>query len=275
MAVRLEPSNYTKAKDAFSDIDDNDYVKLDSSIIAYEKILEVLEKPIKLVLVYGKPGTGKTFLLKKIYRDLRKKKSIIFLPTPFFDELEFAKTIYKEIFHKDIYQIEKFDTVFKMILEGVKDIHSPISILIDEAQLYPSKIVEKIRLFADTRKFKVIFTIHKTNEKEDVFAKDYFKTRIWESIELKNISFPDFKTYIEKKLLYHNLFDFLHNFSNKHYQIIYKYSKGNLRETNKILYKLFEICEYYDTKEPSKINNTKINIKFLEMAIISLGYIDA
>lgn len=275
MTVQLAESNYEKAKDIFSDIYDDDYVNIDSSVVAYEKLFEVINKPIKLVLLYGKPGTGKTFLLKKIYRDLSKKKSIILLSTPFFDELEFIKNIYTYSFKDTLPNLDSFDAYFKLITEKAKQFNEPMTVFIDEAQLYPSSIIEKIRLLADTRKYKIVFTVHKTDEKEDVFAKDYFKTRIWESVELNNITFEEFKIYIEKKFLYHNMFDFINKFTKKHYKIIYTYSKGNLRETNKILYKLFDICDYYDKKEPSKMSNRLINTKFLEMTIIGLGYLNA
>ncbi len=268
-------SSYTLAKDIFSDIYDDDYVNLDSYVIAYEKLLEVLDKPIKLALLYGKPGTGKTFLLKKIYRDLSKKKSIIFIPTPFFEESEFVKYIYENSFNEECPSIKTFDEFFKALNEKSKHEAYPIPVFVDEAQLYPSAIVEKIRLLADTRKYKFIFTVHKTESQEDIFAKDYFKTRIWESVELKNISYDEFKLYIEKKFLYHNMFEFVGKLSKKQYKMIYEFSEGNLRETNKILFKLFEICEYYDKVEPSKINSQMINHKFIEMTAISLGYINA
>ncbi len=273
--MHLMKSSYTAAKEIFSDIYDDDYINLDSSVVAYEKLVEILDKPIKLALLYGKPGTGKTFLLKKIYRDLSKKKDIIFIPTPFFKEGDFIKFIYENSFNEAYPSSKTFDDFFKVIKQKFKDDSYSIPVFIDEAQIYPSVIIEKIRLLADTRRYKFIFTVHKTEEKEDVFAKDYFKTRIWESVELKNISFDEFKLYIEKKFLYHNMFEFVGKFSKKQLGMIYEYSKGNLRETNKILFKLFEICEYYDKAEPSKIDNQTINQKFIEMTAISLGYIDA
>ncbi len=275
MIMRSLKSSYTKAKDVFSDTFDDDFVNLDSSVIAYDKLLELIDKPIKLALLYGEPGVGKTFLLKKVYRDFSKKKAIIFLPTPFFNELEFVKNIYENSFHQKAPDIKTFDKFLDLIVKKSEKFRNAITVFVDEAQLYPHTIVEKIRLLADTRKYKFIFTVHKTDQKEDVFAKDYFKTRIWESVELKSISYDEFKIYIEKKLLYHNMFDFINKFTDKEYKMIYSYSKGNLRETNKILYKLFEICEYYDISDPSKINNKKIDKKFLEMTAIELGYIDA
>ena len=83
-------NNYTAIKEIF--IEDNevsDFVNLDKSTLAYHKILNALQKPLKLILFYGKPGCGKTFLLNKIKVDLEKKVRVVFVPQPFFDEKEF------------------------------------------------------------------------------------------------------------------------------------------------------------------------------------------
>ena len=146
--------------------------------------------------------------------------------------------------------------------------------MIDEAQLYPTDLIEKIRLMADSRLFKFLFTVHKT-EKEDVLAKDYFQTRIWETIEIDNASLNEIKTYIEKKLLFHNRFEYLNLFRETHYKVIAQLTSGNLRTINKLLYKLFEILEYYDEHKPSVVKANSLHVKYLEMAGISLGMLDA
>ena len=58
---------YTDIKDIFSDSDISGYVSLDKTVIAYRKICGALDKPVKIILFFGAPGTGKTFLLQRIY----------------------------------------------------------------------------------------------------------------------------------------------------------------------------------------------------------------
>ncbi|MFK5881865.1 MAG: ATP-binding protein [Sulfurospirillum sp.] len=270
----MNKSQYSDLKNIFLDGEVFDYVNLDKSSIAYDKLIQAINKPLKLILFYGKPGTGKTFLLQKIYNDFKKKKNIIFLPRPFFDEIEFLKVLYKKSFKETAPKFSGYDEFLSIVTKKLDKNRVATTVLMDESQLYPGDLIEKIRLMADSRKFKFLFTVHKTDE-EDILAKDYFKTRIWESIELENSNYIEVKTYIEKKLIFHNKFEYLSLFKEKHLKMIMKLTKGNLRTINKLLFKLFEILEYYDTSNPSKINQRSLQIKYLEMAGISQGMIDA
>ena len=269
---------YTHIKDVFIDEDESlNFVNLDNSISCYNKIVLALKKPLKLILFYGKPGSGKTFLLNKIANDLKEDKSLIFFPHPFFSEATFIETLCEQIYGKKLEDINNFESFIKFYSKDFssKDeiLKNQMTVILDEAQLYPTELIEKIRLMADTRMFKFLFTIHKT-ENEDILAKDYFQTRIWESIELSSADVNEIIIYLQRKLSQKNYDKYL-KFEKKDYECAYSFCGGNLRTLNKIMYKFYEICEYYEQYQPSKLSGDKANIMILTMAALDAGLIDA
>lgn len=268
-------NRFTEIKEIFVEGNVFDYVNLDKSTLTYEKLAQSIQKPLKLILFFGKPGTGKTFLLRKLYNDLRKKQPLIFFPQPFFDEVQFTTSLYEEIFQEEAPKMSGYEHFLRLYKERSPSHEKVvITVLLDEAQLYPSDLIEKIRLMADTRLFKFLFTVHRT-EKEDVLAKEYFTTRIWESIELPNSSAAELQVYLEKKFLFHNRFEYLALFKPMQIRYMFELTKGNLRTLNKLLYKLFEIYEYYEASKPSLVRGKYANTKFIQMAAISTGLINA
>ena len=269
---------YTHIKDVFIDEDESlNFVNLDNSISCYNKIVLALKKPLKLILFYGKPGSGKTFLLNKIANDLKEDKSLIFFPHPFFSEATFIEALCEQIYGKKLEDINNFESFIKFYSKDFssKDeiLKNQMTVILDEAQLYPTELIEKIRLMADTRMFKFLFTIHKT-ENEDILAKDYFQTRIWESIELSSADVNEIIIYLQRKLSQKNYDKYL-KFEKKDYECAYLFCGGNLRTLNKIMYKFYEICEYYEQYQPSKLSGDKVNIMILTMAALDAGLIDA
>ncbi len=269
---------YTHIKDVFIDEDESlNFVNLDNSISCYNKIVLALKKPLKLILFYGKPGSGKTFLLNKIANDLKEDKSLIFFPHPFFSEATFIEALGEQIYGKKLEDINNFEGFIKFYSKDFssKDeiLKNQMTVILDEAQLYPTELIEKIRLMADTRMFKFLFTIHKT-ENEDILAKDYFQTRIWESIELSSANVNEIIIYLQRKLSQKNYDKYL-KFDKKDYECAYSFCGGNLRTLNKIMYKFYEICEYYEQYQPSKLSGDKANIMILTMAALDAGLIDA
>ena len=264
---------FESSKEAFLDVVDADaYVQLDRVAIVYKSLMEAIKKPLKMILLYGKPGTGKSMMLGRLYRDLHTQQKIVLFQTPITDENEFfrslARDIYDHISDKEI-NFTRFNE-----LSSEHEFESTPVVLLDEAQMYSPALMEKIRLISDTRKIKFIIALHKT-EKEDLIAKEHFQTRIWESQQLYNANAAELKIYIQKKLMRANNFDVANMFNDKNVKRIHALTEGNYRDTNKLLYVLFSIASWYEENQPTQINYSEIDMKLIEMAAIHTGFIDA
>ena len=266
-------SRYTLAKDTFVDeINLEEYIDLDSNRATYDQLLHSLDKSLKMVLIFGRPGTGKSLLLSRVYEAKKQQKELYFFDTPMTSKREFFAKLFKVLTKNEIPAGSTVDfETFVAYLKSHKG-QREIIILLDEAQMYPTEILEDIRILSDSGVIKFVISLHKTDD-EDLIAKEHFQSRIWETIELKNASREELQTYVHKKLLGASQFELANLIRKKHIALIYKYTLGNYRETNKLLYTVFEIYEYYDMNNPSKIDHQKFSRKILDMAAIKLGYI--
>jgi len=265
-------SIYINSKDVFLDtVNAKDYIQLDRVSTIYQSLKDSIKKPLKMILLYGRPGTGKSMFLTKLYKDLSSSQDVFLYQTPILDENEFYKTLAQDIFTTK-YAGELNFTQFMKIVNSQERDTIPV-VLLDEAQLYSEVLMEKIRLISDTRTVKFVITLHKT-EKEDLIAKEHFQTRIWESIELENASNAELKIYIQKKLMKANCFDSANMFTPKSVSTIYRITNGNYRDTNKLLYTLFDLYATYEKNHQTQSTN-QISSKIIEMAAIHTGLIDA
>ncbi len=266
-------SRYTAAKNVFVDsVDIEDYIELESSVTAYQQLEHSIEKPLKMILLFGRPGTGKSILLNRIAQKLKHNKEIHYFDTPTISEKEFFYKLFKVLTKKDLPAHTEVN--FSALVDFCKTLRGKreIIILLDEAQMYGPEMMEKIRLLSDSRAVKFVVSLHKTDD-EDLIAKEHFQSRIWEVIELKNATPQDQAEYIHKKLLKKNLFEIANSIKEKNLKLIHQFSNGNYRECNKLMFTIFEICQYYDENEPSKINYAQLPQKIIEMSALKLGYI--
>lgn len=253
-------NKFELAKKSFSDSEDR-FIELPSAVsINYEKLKRVLEdKNIPITLVYGESGSGKSTLIQNAFKDLNSTKHTLLFNNRFLN---------KDTFIEQIYEFLKIEKPKKLqdAMEGLFNIEERINIILDEANLYTQDELEFIRELSNTKLLKFIVVMYDNN----LLKKSYFKSRIWSIIEIKSLNFSDTKTYIEKRLIDNNLYFISILFTKTNYKLIYKMTKGNFRDINKLLYKTFEICSYYENSRYIK----RVKNKFIEMAGLDLGFIN-
>ena len=266
-------SLFEKPQEVFLDVvDAKDYIQLDRVSSIYQSLKDSVRKPLKMILLYGRPGTGKSMMLNKLANDLGNNQKVVTYHTPIVDETEFLRSLAKDVYGLETSEHLNF-TQFMELTDSEQFETVPL-VLLDEAQLYSAVHLEKIRLLSDSRKIKFVITLHKTDE-EDVIAKEHFQTRIWESVELLNATPAELKIYIQKKLMKANCFDIANMFDEKNAKLIHNFTQGNYRDTNKLLFSLFNIYSWYEENQPTKINYSKISQRIIEMAAIHTGLIYA
>ncbi len=200
----------------------------------------------KIVVLYGEAGSGKTFLMKKVFEDISKKnnsQSIYFIANPLEEE-------------------ESLDELF--LLQSSE--HRVV--FIDEAQTLSEDKIEKLRMFADNYNYTICLATHEKEAKK-MWAKKHFQTRIGYFFHLKPVNKEKIELFIASKLV-NNDFHIINSlFSSSNYRLIYSLTKGNLREVNRLMYRLFDVLDYFQKTNPKKISNKKIQNKYIEIAYMA------
>ena len=243
-------ANFKEAKELFRDVVDvKKYIPLPSSEHTKELLLNAINQKEKMILLTGEAGSGKSLILQSIYSET-KDKNIFFVSNPYL-EIKSVLNILKEL------NLQEHHVMF-----------------LDEAQLLTAEVWENLRIYADKGNITIVFATHDTDVKK-LLSKKHFKTRINTIIPVKKVTKDEMENFILTKLLKNNFNDIASMLTKSNFKLIYKFTGGSLRATNQLMYKLFDVMDYFYKKNPNKINLKKINNKFIHIAIMDLKAVDA
>ncbi len=80
----MSTSKYSDVEEIYLSIvllTDN-FIELDTILFNYKILEESLDKPLKMILLFGRPGTGKSMILNRLYHNLRSRREIFYFDTP-------------------------------------------------------------------------------------------------------------------------------------------------------------------------------------------------
>lgn len=262
---------FKRARDIFFDTSSN-YIEIPKFSMLKEFIKEQMFKnKNSIVSVLGYPGVGKSLLIKKVISEMENQESILYLDIPVVDKEEFLRLLAKKITGKTP---QKF-SVINLLDELSRSIENGcIFIIIDEAQNYPEEQLEFFRMMSDRMVFKFVLIMHLL-EKKSIVSRDHFKSRMWNFIEITPLTRLEMIEYIQKSFAYHNMFEIGGMFSDKNYSFIHRVTNGNIRKLNMLLYKIFDIAEFYYNNLPQKALGNRGFQKIIEMSALDLRLISA
>lgn len=263
---------FNQAKNVFLEkVDSMDYIDLDINIAPRQKIEQLIAKvPFQIVILTGKPGVGKSYLIKQLETIIPKETLHIQL-FPFLSLNAFLAQLHLKFLPNIPININMTrDEFFKSFSDNLPRNELAPTIIIDEVQLYGDKELEVVRMLSDCRVFRFILVTHALKHKE-VLNESYFTSRIWDRIVLNQLDIKNIKLFITQKLNKADLNAVNRVLKEWHYKFIYKHTGGNLRLITRYCFLLFDICEYYYESSPSIFSKGEIPKKQLEMAAIELG----
>ncbi len=247
---------------AFEDKDDNGYfVSLYGTGLNYEKLTRSLDTDYKIILISGSSGTGKTFLLSKFHRDFKDSYPIFIYKNNDFtlDSLvQICSYLTNETYPE--YDVQA-------ALAKLQELNKSITIILDEAHLYPKAIMESVRVLSNEKFLKFIVAISKIEE-NSIFEDEQFESRVYEKIHLVKLEPDEVKHFVEEKLLLVDSSDYFARFDKKSLKLISKLTNGNIRSLNRLLNRVFTLLGN-NISDSLNIDSKKIN-KYIEMAAIDL-----
>lgn len=243
MSKWLEAANQFEEKR-----ESRDYFEMQSALEAIAKIQNLLSGTARqLIFLIGEPGSGKTFLLNLLYKQMANQHHVILIETPFINPINL---LYQLIRHKGVEPLgENIEQLRTQAIELYMS--SDHVIMIDEAQLLSTEMREFIRILADSKAFWFMLAMHRT-EGEVILRTPHFKSRPHKVIELSPLTLIEGKNYLHRELTRIGFSEIIEEISPKMIKQAYQISNGNFRNFKKLFYHLFHLLHYTNVHGKTK-----------------------
>lgn len=209
----------------------NDFVPLKMQILALKELQNTAFSNDKFILLVGKSGLGKSFLLQKLCED---SKFVLF-SQPFFNENAFCEALCALFGEKGL----NFQSLYNALQQNT---HKAYIFVCDEVGMYEENLLEKMRILSDLPHICFILSTHK---KHALFHKEHFASRIGKEIWLKSLNLQDLALYAKEKFA-------LSLFTQRQLKWLLKISDSNLRTIDKILGTFKELSHFYSEQKTPK-----------------------
>ena len=269
--IRGSMDQYSEAKKLFND-ELNTHECFESLTFEFAKkdLLNAINShETPLIFLLGDPGSGKSFLLNYIDKNISFVEVAKFFSHPYFDERELLEILLETTGIEVVKNKYSKERLIEYLNNHYKDLKH--TVFIDEAQLLDERQLELIRILSDMQIFQFVLAMHK-KEGENVLQKAHFKSRTKKIVYINPLENHEVANYIRQRLLSKNLSELATAFEDKYVTYIAKISLNNFRTIKKVTKTLFEIILHANERGHKKYS--KINKATLTMAAIDTGLID-
>ncbi len=170
----------------------------------YARLLySIIESKSGLSLIIGEVGCGKTMLCKALKKDIEERESkTSLIENPILTPKEFLMRINLDFFNEERKGTK--GSIFKEVEKKIKEKRENYVILIDEAQILPSKTLEEIRLLLNLEdkegKLVQIVLFGQMDLKKKLAKEKGLKQRIGIAYTLSPLNENETKEYINHRL---------------------------------------------------------------------------
>ena len=217
-----------------------------------ERARRILEDLIKegetpLIFLLGEPGSGKTQMLRVLEKEL---PDMGVMPILFSDPFSNRTTLLRRLAERWGIETQEDEEKLK---DKIVDAYGrrPHLIMIDEAQLLSTEVLEFIRILADTGAFRFLLAMHR-QEGEAILAKPHFRSRSHRVVEMGALDADETLQYVQLKLREAGLDELVPSMGRRQIKRVHRLGRGNFRQIKRLLNAAFGLMEEAQERNMSR-----------------------